>query len=129
VSGLTIVSGGHLSADTAQTTGMKRMAAIDRGLGAKELWAGVVVIDPAAQTGAHHHGDNESIIFILSGRARFRWGERLENADEAAAGDFVFVPPNLVHQEINADDTESLRCVVVRSGGDNVVVNVDLATA
>jgi uncharacterized RmlC-like cupin family protein len=106
---------------------MNRAAAIDRArAGAQKLWAGTVTIHPDAKTGAHHHGELESIIYVVSGRARMRWGDRLEFTAEAGPGDFIFVPPFVPHQEINANRDEPLECVVVRSGVDPVVVNLDI---
>jgi len=84
------------------------------------------VIDPAAKTGAHHHGPVESVIYVVSGGARMRWGERLEYVAEAGPGDFIFVAPYVPHQEINASLDAPLSCVVVRSGQEAVVVNLDL---
>ena len=94
--------------------------------GAEKLWAGTVVIHPKAKTGAHHHGPVESVIYVVSGRARMRWGERLEFVAEAGPGDFIFVPPFVPHQEINASASEPLECVVVRSDNEAVVVNLDI---
>jgi uncharacterized RmlC-like cupin family protein len=68
----------------------------------------------------------ESIIYIVSGRARMRWGEKLEFIAEAGPGDFIFVPPFVPHQEINASPSEPLTCVVVRSDQEPVVVNLDI---
>jgi uncharacterized RmlC-like cupin family protein len=42
-----------------------------------------VIIHPDAKTGAHHHGPLESVIYVVNGRARMRWGERLEFLAEA----------------------------------------------
>ena len=94
--------------------------------GANKLWAGTVNIHPNAKTAPHHHGELESIIYIISGRARMRWGERLEFVAEAGPGDFIFVPPFVPHQEINANPNEPLSCVVVRSDHEPVVVNLDI---
>jgi uncharacterized RmlC-like cupin family protein len=105
---------------------MDRAAAIDARAGAAKLWAGTVHIHPDAKTGAHHHGDLESVIYVVRGRARMRWGDRLEYIVEAGPGDFIFVPPFVPHQEINASPGEMLECVLVRSGQDPVVVNLDL---
>ena len=106
---------------------MNRAAAITYArAGADKLWAGTVEIHPMAKTGAHHHGPVESVIYVVSGRARMRWGERLEFVAEAGAGDFIYVPPYVPHQEINASDDLPLSCVVVRSGQEPVVVNLDL---
>ena len=121
-----VVCAGELDLNTAQTPGMTRAAAITQArAGAEKLWAGTVEIHPRAKTGAHHHGPVESVIYVVKGQARMRWGERLEFTAEAGPGDFIYVPPFVPHQEINAGD-EELSCVVVRSGQEAVVVNLDL---
>jgi uncharacterized RmlC-like cupin family protein len=126
--GVRVVKSTDLDANTAQTPGMNRAAAITHArAGAEKLWAGTVVIHPKAKTGAHHHGALESVIYVVSGRARMRWGDNLEFVAEAGPGDFIYVPPFVPHQEINASDDEPLSCVLVRSGQDPVVVNLDIA--
>jgi uncharacterized RmlC-like cupin family protein len=45
---------------------------------------------------------------------------------EANAGDFIFIPPYVPHQEINASPDEPLECVLVRSDNEAVVVNLDI---
>ena len=125
--GVRVVKGTNLDTNTAQTPGMNRAAAITNArAGAEKLWAGTVVIHPKAKTGAHHHGALESVIYVVSGRARMRWGDKLEFVAEAGPGDFIYVPPFVPHQEINASDDEPLSCVLVRSGQDPVVVNLDI---
>jgi uncharacterized RmlC-like cupin family protein len=128
--GVRVVRGDALDPNTPQTPGMRRAAAIDRARGgAEKLWAGTVVVQPNAKTGAHHHGALENVIYVVSGRARMRWGDRLEFIAEAGPGDFIYVPPYVPHQEINASSAEPLSCVVVRSGADTVVVNLDIVPA
>ena len=126
--GVRVVRNDQLDANTPQTPGMQRAAAIDHArMGAAKLWAGTVVIHPKAKTGAHHHGPVESVIYVVSGKARMKWGDRLEYTAEAGPGDFIYVPPYVPHQEINASDTEPLSCVLCRSGQEPVVVNLDIA--
>ena len=128
--GVRIVSSTALDLNTLQTPGMTRAAAITHArTGATKLWAGTVTIHPNAKTGAHHHGDLESIIYVVSGRARMRWGERLEFLAEAGPGDFIYVPAYVPHQEINAKRDEPLECVLVRSGQEPVVVNLEIEPA
>ncbi|HEX3350968.1 MAG TPA: cupin domain-containing protein [Acetobacteraceae bacterium] len=125
--GVKVIPGNQLDPNTAQTPGMHREAAINFArAGAQKIWAGTVRIDPNAKTGAHHHGALESVIYVIRGRARMRWGERLEYVAEAGPGDFIFVPPYVPHQEINADPNEPLECVLVRSDNEAVVVNLDI---
>lgn len=122
-----VIKSDQLDSNTAQTPGMSRAAAIDAArVGAQKIWAGTVTIHPNAKTGAHHHGEPESVIYVLRGRARMRWGERLEFVAEAEPGDFIFVPPYVPHQEINASTDEPLECVLVRSDSEAVVVNLDI---
>ncbi len=127
VRGVQVIPGNELDGNTAQTEGMTRAAAITAArTGAEKLWAGTVHIHPGAKTGAHHHGSLESVIYVLRGRARMRWGEQLEFLAEAGPGDFIYVPPFVPHQEINASSEDTLECILVRSGGDAVVVNLDI---
>ncbi len=125
--GVRVVPAGALDGNTPQTPGMDRAAAINFArAGARKLWAGTVTIHPDAKTGAHHHGALESVIYVVRGKARMRWGERLEYVAEAGPGDFIFVPPYVPHQEINASTDEPLECVLVRSDQEAVVVNLDI---
>ncbi len=126
--GVKVIPGSNLDSNTAQTPGMNRAAAINYArVGAQKIWAGTVHIHPGAKTGAHHHGELESVIYVLKGRARMRWGDHLEFTAEAGPGDFIYVPPFVPHQEINASSDETLECVLVRSDNEAVVVNLDIA--
>lgn len=125
--GVRVVAACDVDPNTPQTAGMSRAAAITAArVGAEKLWAGTVTIEPDAKTGAHHHGDLESVIYVVKGRARMRWGEALEFTAEAGPGDFIFVPPFVPHQEINASPGDPLECVLVRSGQDPIVVNLSI---
>jgi uncharacterized RmlC-like cupin family protein len=125
--GLRIIRGGELDTNTPQTPGMTRAEAISHAkVGAQKLWAGTVVVQPSARTGPHHHGELETVIYVVRGRARFRWGNRLEFVDEAGPGDFVYVPPYVPHQELNARTDQPVEAVIVRSGQEPVVVNLDI---
>ena len=124
--GVRVVPRDRLDTRTAQTPGLNRAAAITQdSAGARKLWAGTVTIHPGAATGVHHHGSLETVLYVVRGRARMRWGERLEFSAEAGPGDFLFVPPHVPHQESNASDTEVLECVLVRSDGQATTVNLD----
>ena len=128
--GIRIVRANELDANTPQTPGMSRAAAITNArTGASKLWAGTVVVEPNAQTGPHHHGELETVLYIVRGRARMRWGDRLEFSDEAGPGDFIYVPPYVPHQEMNARTDEPCEAVVVRSGQDPIVVNLEIDDA
>src|SRR5690349_4652920 len=82
--GVRVIPGDQLDPNVPSTPGMDRKAAINFArAGAKKLWAGTVTIKPDAKTGAHHHGHLESIIYVVRGKARMRWGERLEFTAES----------------------------------------------
>ena len=128
--GVRIIRANELDASTAQTLGMQRRAAVTTArTGATKLWAGTVTIDAKAKTGAHHHGDLESVIYVVNGHARLRWGDRLEFVAEAHTGDFIYVPPYVPHQEINASEDLQLHCVLARSGQTGLVFNLDIEAA
>lgn len=128
--GVRVIPGDALDPNTAQTPGMDRAAAINYArVGAQKIWAGTVNIKPNAKTGAHHHGALESVIYVVRGRARMRWGEHLEFTAEAGPGGFIYVPPYVPHQELNASADEPLECVVIRSDNEAVVINLDIEPA
>ena len=125
--GVRVVKGSELDTNTPQTPGMNRAAAITyANAGAQKLWAGTVTIHANAKTGAHHHGEVESVIYVVKGKARMRWGDKLEYMAEAGPGDFIYVPPYVPHQEINASEDLQLHCVLARSGQQGLVVNLDI---
>jgi uncharacterized RmlC-like cupin family protein len=127
--GVKIVHAGELDMNTPQTSGMTRAAAITHArTGAEKLWAGTMVVQPDAKTGPHHHGELETVLYVVKGRVRMRWGDHLELSEEAGAGDFIYVPPYVPHQEINGSPNEICEAVVVRSGQEPVVINLDVET-
>jgi len=120
-----VVRAGERTSDTPQTPGLRREVAFDsRNPDAKVLSGFVSQVEAGAATGAHHHGDQETILYVMTGRARFRYGDELEHVAEAGVGDFVFIPGRIVHQEINASADEPTSWVVVRSHPDPIVVNL-----
>jgi uncharacterized RmlC-like cupin family protein len=127
--GVRVVHAGELDPNTPQTPGMLRQAAIAASAGAQKLWGGTMLVQAGAKTGPHHHGDLETILYVVRGRARMVWGDRLQYVADAGPGDFIFVPPYVPHQEINPSGDDELECIVVRSGQAAVVVNLDIVPA
>ena len=124
---LRVVRPGERDKGTAQTPGMQREAGVSGStVGAEKLWVGHVTMAPGMKSGAHHHGPVESAIYVISGRARMRFGAKLERSVDAGPGDFIYVPPEAVHQEINLDPEAPVEMIVARDGQENVVVNVEL---
>ena len=113
------------SPGTAQTPGSQRLAAISAELGiAAGMWAGTFRVEPGARTGIHHHGPQETIVYVLAGEALLRWGTRGEHTATVRPGDFLHVPAHVIHQEINPSPTEPFHWVVVRSSPQPIVVNL-----
>ncbi|MGH3781661.1 MAG: hypothetical protein ACRDRO_13830 [Pseudonocardiaceae bacterium] len=59
-------------------------------LGSEKLWAGIATIHPGPKTGAHHHGEVESVIYVICGRARMRWGANtVRPKSRSSRGDYL----------------------------------------
>jgi uncharacterized RmlC-like cupin family protein len=111
---------------TPQTPGLSRFEAVSSRLAVSQrLWMGLSVLSPGGSTGVHHHGDSETALYVLSGTGRWWVGENLDQMREARTGDFVFIPPEVVHWEQNASATEAVVMIVARSTQDAIVVNLD----
>jgi len=120
-----VVRPSQFSAATAQTSGSQRVAAVASELGiGSGMWGGLFEVAPGARTGIHHHGEQETIVYVLEGESLVRWGERGEQSATVAAGDFLHVPAWLIHQEINPSPVKPFRWVVVRSTSEPIVVNL-----
>jgi uncharacterized RmlC-like cupin family protein len=120
-----IVRSAQLNSATAQTPGSRRFAAIHPGAGIDSpLWGGLFLVEPAARTGIHHHGEQHTIAYVLSGYSYVRWGERGESDATLRAGDFLHVPPLLPHQEINPSGEVPFQWIVVRSTSEPIVINL-----
>jgi uncharacterized RmlC-like cupin family protein len=120
-----IVSPAGFDRTTAQTPGSERRAAIAPSLGiASAIWGGLFEVEPVSRTGVHHHGEQETIAYVLSDICEMRWGERGESVAHAKAGDFIHVPAFLPHKEINPSNQEPFRWVVVRSTATPIVINL-----
>jgi uncharacterized RmlC-like cupin family protein len=115
----------QLAGDTPQTSGMHRLAAVSKLLvGSEKLWAGVMMAEPNTVSSVHHHGPLETVVYVAEGSGKLRWGRRLEHESDLEAGDFLFVPPFLPHQEINPSPDRAALWIVVRSAAEAVVVEL-----
>ncbi len=115
----------RFNAATDQTPGSQRQAAIDAGHGtASPMWAGIFLVEAGASTGIHHHGEQHTVAYVLSGTSQVCWGERGEWNTVAEAGDFLSIPAWLPHREINASADLPFQWVVVRSTSEPIVVNL-----
>lgn len=122
---LSVVHPEKFDPGTAQTRGSLRLAAVSREHGiATGLWGGTFLVEAGARTGIHHHGEQETVVYVLEGESLVRWGERGEQEALVRAGDFLHVPARTPHMEINPSQERSFRWVVVRSTPEPIVVNL-----
>src|SRR3981189_1752576 len=100
-----IVSPPEFDLGTAQTPRSERREAIAPALGiATAIWGGLFEVEPGAWTGIHHHGEQETIAYVLSGVCEIRWGEEGESVARAKTGDFIHVPAFLPHMQLNPSE-------------------------
>jgi uncharacterized RmlC-like cupin family protein len=122
---ISVVHPAGLSSETQQTSGSLRMSAIAAMNGiVSSLWAGIFVVEPSGKTGIHHHGEQDTVVYVLEGEACVRWGDSGEYSLTVGAGDFLHVPSWLPHQEFNPSRENPFRWVVVRSTPEPIVVNL-----
>ena len=125
----TRVTPGERSTSTGQNSDMARSIAVSADtVGSVGLYSSIVTTAPGGKTRIHHHGECETSIYILAGEARYTWGPTgIEEAMDAAAGDFVYIPAGEVHVEENGSSTEPLVVVLTRNCPGSVVHYLDEA--
>ena len=116
----------ELSSATAQTAGMRRLAAITGGsVGSEKIWMGETSVSPQTASDNHHHGESETAIFVRSGNPEFVFHDGVEEVRIVTApGDYIFVPPYVPHREENPDADNPAVIVIARSTQEAIVVNL-----
>ena len=84
-------------------------------VGAKEFSMNVATVPPGGIAKAHIHVDFEVGLYILKGKLKHIYGERLERTIYNQAGDFIFIEPGMPHEVYNLSDTEEVVAVVCRT--------------
>jgi uncharacterized RmlC-like cupin family protein len=114
-----------LSGDTGQSGDCVRRTGVSpQNTPATKIWFGQVSNEPGFRSPPHHHGEAETGGFVLSGRGRIYFGKDLKEYVDMTEGDFVFVPPHMVHVEANMDIERPLVWLTCRTP-DNIVVNLE----
>src|SRR6266446_7548508 len=121
---LRVIGASDRCPDESSCAMLREAAIADSTVGAQKIWLGYVELGPGLVSAVHHHGEAESGIYIISGNARFFSGDALDEPQEAHAGDFVWVPPHMVHVEMNTSSTEPVRMVVARSTQASLTFNL-----
>ena len=75
----------------------------------------LVVIPPGGVAAPHRHRGYETAIYVLEGRVETRYGPGLRERIVSAAGEFLFIPPDVPHQAFNLSATEPARAIVARN--------------
>ncbi len=121
------VSPQDATAETAQTYGMVRRAGVcESTVGASKIWMGETHMAPGVVSGAHHHGENETSIYVLSGNPVFIYmSDGVEERIETRPGDYVYVPPFVPHIESNEHSREEAVVIIARSSQESIVENLD----
>jgi uncharacterized RmlC-like cupin family protein len=88
------------------------------------VWAGFVRTEPETASGWHHHGEHETIVYVLTGSLRFEFGPGGADETVATPGDFALVPRGLVHRE-STPASQPCEVIVVRAGRGESSVNVE----
>ena len=108
---------------------MTRLAGVSEALvGAGGIHLAVATIPPGCASSPHYHVNCESAIYVLSGEGRFLTGRRLETELRIGRGDFIYVPPDSVHQPVNDSLSEPMELIVARNAPVEIVVEFDPAT-
>jgi uncharacterized RmlC-like cupin family protein len=78
------VTPADMTTETAQTPGMIRLAAISgAAVGSRQLWMGQTHVAPGTVSAAHHHGESETAIYVVSGTPSFVFlGEEPDEAPQ-----------------------------------------------
>jgi uncharacterized RmlC-like cupin family protein len=122
---ISVVRPEQFSAGTSQTSGSLRHAAICADLGiTSAMWGGTFLVEPGARTGIHHHGAQQTIVYVLEGESFVQWGEHGEHFATVRTGDFLHVPAGLPHREVNPSSDKPFRWIVIRSTPDPIVVSL-----
>ena len=89
------------------------------------FWLGTVTTEPNVISGWHHHGEYETVIYVLRGAARLDgWVDGRIERHDAPAGSFIRVAPGTVHREGSASP-DGIEAVLVRVGQGPVTVPVE----
>ncbi|GAB1317764.1 Cupin type-2 domain-containing protein [Madurella fahalii] len=103
---------------------ISRNAIVDK---TDKMCASVLIVKPKSSSPVHHHGEQDTIIYAVSGKGVLLSHPRDEGdvpeRYELAPGDFAFIPAWTEHQAVNESE-DDFHLVVIRSGGQPVEVNL-----
>lgn len=89
-----------------------------KNVGTTRLSANIATIPPSGVAYAHIHDGFELILYILEGKVRHEFGDKLKQTIDNEAGDFIYIEPGVPHEVFNLSDTEEVVAFVARSTAD-----------
>lgn len=105
---------------------MTRLAGVSESLaGTRGIHLAVATIPPGCASSPHYHVNCESAIYVIKGTGRFLAGNRLEKSMAIGPGDFIYVPPEAVHQPVNDSLSEPMELIVARNTPVEIVVEYE----
>ena len=108
---------------------MTRLAGVSQALGgAESIHLAIATIPPGCASSPHYHVNCESAIYVSKGKGRFLTGIHLEKSLDISAGDFIYVPPDSVHQPVNDSLSDTMELIVARNAPVEIVVEFDPET-
>jgi uncharacterized RmlC-like cupin family protein len=101
---------------------MTQLAGVSEGLvGSTGIHLAIATIPPGCASSPHYHVNCESAIYVVKGRGRFITGPHLENELPIGSEDFIYVPPDAIHQPVN-DGPEPMELIVARNAPVEILV-------
>jgi uncharacterized RmlC-like cupin family protein len=114
--GISVIRGGGI---VRAWNGIQYQAGMSsKNVNARQLSMNIATVPPGAVAYAHVHVGFEVMLYILQGRVRHEYGDRLSQSVENGAGDFIYIEPGVPHEVFNLSDTEPVVAVVARSDAD-----------
>jgi len=114
--GISVIRGG---ANVRAWNGIQYQAGMSsKNVNARNLSMNIATVPPGAVAYAHVHVGFEVMLYILQGRVRHEFGDKLTKSVENGAGDFIYIEPEVPHEVFNLSETEPVVAVVARSDAD-----------
>ena len=109
----------HRDGNVRSWNGIEYQAGLSaKNVNVKHLSMNVATVPPGGVAYAHVHVGFEVMLYILQGRVRHEFGDRLRQSVDNGPGDFIYIEPGVPHEVFNLSDTEPVVAVVARSDAD-----------
>ena len=83
-------------------------------VGSRGICMHLLTVPPGARAKAHLHEGHETAIYVLSGDSITIFGDQLQYAQRAKAGDLVYIPAGVPHMPVNLTN-EPISAVIART--------------